>query len=86
MKIFNIHKAIKKAGLLIYLDGDRIRIENPELLDKRLKSLIISHHFAVVNRLTKGMQKVPDKGGELLDRRKVERIDSVDKKPDKPIF
>ena len=74
MKKLDIHKEIKNAGLMVSLDGDRVRIENPERLTDTMKGLIINHHSLIVRSLFKGAHKNNSKLGELIERRKVERI------------
>ena len=74
MKKLDIHKEIKKAGLIVSLDGDRVRIENPELLTEELKELTRNYHNAIVRKLATDAKKPPSKLGELIERRKIERI------------
>lgn len=74
MKKIDIRKEIKKAGLIVSLDGDRVRIENPELLTDAMKNLIINYHGAIVRMLSKSTHKNISNLGELIERRRVERI------------
>lgn len=74
MKKLDIHKEIKRAGLIVSLDGDRVRIENPELLTEPLRELTRNYHNAIVRKLIKDVKKPSSKLGELIERRKIERI------------